>query len=318
MAPGAAPVPGRRPAMAVARLLVVPALLLTRRPAGPLIDRLIWMDGQWFRLIAIDWYDRPYVDGRWSEYPFFPLFPTLGGAADEARAVPPTVGPRRHLVARRPGGDGRRLPPRRAPPAAGRGAVGAVVPGHRPGRGDDGARLRRQPVPRRARVGAGARRGPAVVGGGTRSPPSPRRAGRTGGSPSSPSSSRCSWRGPDFGRSSPSPRRRWCSSSGGASTCAGRRAIPSCSGRRRMRGSRSRCRRCSPTRSPTRHWPALFHLDVHAGAGDPVRDASPAATALLGGRRGAHDPAVARCSASRVWPGTRSWRSRWRSPRPTC
>ena len=27
----------------------------------------------------LDWYDRPYVAGQWSEYPFFPLFPALGG-----------------------------------------------------------------------------------------------------------------------------------------------------------------------------------------------------------------------------------------------
>src|SRR6188768_3315701 len=59
----------------VARVLVVPALILSA-PAGQRAPgRLIWMDGQWFRLIALDFYDRPYVDGRWSEYPFFPLFP---------------------------------------------------------------------------------------------------------------------------------------------------------------------------------------------------------------------------------------------------
>jgi hypothetical protein len=48
------------------------------------------MDGQWFRLIALDWYDRPYVDGFWSEYPFFPLFPAIGGALMQV-GMPSTV-----------------------------------------------------------------------------------------------------------------------------------------------------------------------------------------------------------------------------------
>ena len=86
-AAGAPAVPRRRAAVAGR-----PGARSCRRcccPAGRArcgSGRLIWMDGQWFRLIAIDWYDRPYVDGLWSEYPFFPLFPTLGGAPDEARA----------------------------------------------------------------------------------------------------------------------------------------------------------------------------------------------------------------------------------------
>ncbi|MET0324203.1 MAG: hypothetical protein ABW219_03190, partial [Ilumatobacteraceae bacterium] len=50
--------------------------------------RLIWMDGQWFRLIALDFYDRPYVDGRWSEYPFFPLFPSAAGLLIKLGASP--------------------------------------------------------------------------------------------------------------------------------------------------------------------------------------------------------------------------------------
>ena len=50
------------------------------------------------------------------------------------------------------------------------------------------------------------------------------------------------------------------SSSAGARTWTGRPAIRSCSGRRRTRGPSSRSRRCSPTRSRTAHWPALFHL----------------------------------------------------------
>ncbi|MET0910036.1 MAG: hypothetical protein ABWZ99_11235, partial [Ilumatobacteraceae bacterium] len=74
----------------VARVILVPALILSA-PAGQRVPgRLIWMDGQWFRLIAVDWYDRPYIDGRWSEYPFFPLFPSLGGLLMKLGA-PPTV-----------------------------------------------------------------------------------------------------------------------------------------------------------------------------------------------------------------------------------
>lgn len=63
----------------VARLIAVPALVLSRDPGVVEPGRLIWMDGQWFRLIAVDWYDRPYTDGLWSEYPFFPLLPALAG-----------------------------------------------------------------------------------------------------------------------------------------------------------------------------------------------------------------------------------------------
>ena len=72
----------------VARLLVIPALAIGAPGPGFQLDRLIWMDGQWFRLIAIDWYDRPYVDGQWSEYPFFPLFPALGGGLMRVGASP--------------------------------------------------------------------------------------------------------------------------------------------------------------------------------------------------------------------------------------
>ena len=72
----------------VARLLVVPALVLTGKPGEVQMGRLIWMDGQWFRLIAVNFYDRPYIDGRWSEYPFFPLFPSLGGVLMKLGASP--------------------------------------------------------------------------------------------------------------------------------------------------------------------------------------------------------------------------------------
>ena len=70
------------------RAVVVPVIVLSA-PAGQRAPgRLIWMDGQWFRLIALDFYDRPYVDGRWSEYPFFPLFPSLAGGLMKLGASP--------------------------------------------------------------------------------------------------------------------------------------------------------------------------------------------------------------------------------------
>ncbi len=64
----------------VARLLVVPAVGLGYRGDRFYARALLTMDGQWFRLIALDGYDTPYVRGLWSEYPFFPLFPGLSGA----------------------------------------------------------------------------------------------------------------------------------------------------------------------------------------------------------------------------------------------
>jgi hypothetical protein len=61
----------------VARLVVVPVLVLSAPGERFYAGALLSMDGQWFRLIAIDGYDVPYVPGGWSEYPFFPLFPTV-------------------------------------------------------------------------------------------------------------------------------------------------------------------------------------------------------------------------------------------------
>ena len=63
----------------IARVLTVPVLVLSGREGARGAGQLIAMDGQWFRLIALDWYDRPYAEGFWSEYPFFPLFPLLAG-----------------------------------------------------------------------------------------------------------------------------------------------------------------------------------------------------------------------------------------------
>lgn len=57
-------------------LVIVPVILLSHRLA---VGNLLVMDGGWNRFIALDWYDRPYVPGGWSEYPFFPLYPGLAG-----------------------------------------------------------------------------------------------------------------------------------------------------------------------------------------------------------------------------------------------
>jgi Gpi18-like mannosyltransferase len=64
----------------VARLIVVPAMTIGAEGDRFHARALLTMDGQWFRLIALDGYDAPYVPGNWSEYPFFPLFPGIAGA----------------------------------------------------------------------------------------------------------------------------------------------------------------------------------------------------------------------------------------------
>ena len=154
----------------VARMVLVPALALADGPGGMNLARLIWMDGQWFRLIAIDWYDRPYADGFWSEYPFFPLLPAVGGALDENR-VPSDGGPGGNLVARRARGAGRCLPAGHAPPFGNHGAVGTVVPCHRAGRTDHGDGIRRQSLSCRCDLGLRLGGGSRLVGlrvGGTR------------------------------------------------------------------------------------------------------------------------------------------------------
>jgi Gpi18-like mannosyltransferase len=74
----------------VVRLVVVPALVFSvpgdRFYAGALLS----MDGQWFRLIALDGYDLPYVPGSFSEYPFFPLFPAMASVPMRL-GIPDTV-----------------------------------------------------------------------------------------------------------------------------------------------------------------------------------------------------------------------------------
>src|SRR6187549_3345881 len=64
----------------IARLLVVPVMIFRSPHGGGTYPQwLLVMDGGWFRLIALDWYDRHDGVGGISEYPFFPLFPAAGG-----------------------------------------------------------------------------------------------------------------------------------------------------------------------------------------------------------------------------------------------
>lgn len=74
----------------VVRLVVVPALVLSAPGERFYAGALLSMDGQWFRLIALDGYDLPYVRGSWSEYPFFPLFPALASVPMRL-GIPDTV-----------------------------------------------------------------------------------------------------------------------------------------------------------------------------------------------------------------------------------
>jgi hypothetical protein len=74
----------------LARIVAVPMLVATTPGRRFYAGGLLSMDGQWFRMIALDWYDRPYQPGAWSEYPFFPLFPAAGGALMQG-GVPSTV-----------------------------------------------------------------------------------------------------------------------------------------------------------------------------------------------------------------------------------
>ena len=177
---------------------------------------------------------------------------------------------------------------------AGAAAVGAVVPRHRAGRADDGARLRRQPVPRRRDLGPRARRGSPLVGGRAARR---RRDGEPARTASSPSSrvvvtvlvARAGR--PGAGRRG--RRRRWCSSSAGAGTCGGRPAIRSCSGRPRTRGTRSRCRRCSPTPARDR---------APAGAVPPRRPCCALADPLRASGSGASRPPGPSSSRSACCP----------------
>lgn len=75
----------------VARVLVLPLLLVNTTPNESIRPAwLLAMDGGWFRAIALDWYDRHDGVGGIGEYPFFPLFPSAGGALMRL-GVPSTI-----------------------------------------------------------------------------------------------------------------------------------------------------------------------------------------------------------------------------------
>ena len=91
------------------------------------------MDGGWFRLIALDWYDRHDGVGGIGEYPFFPLFPAIGGVLMRL-GVPSTVALAGLSWAAALAGDGgrpaaRRAARRRAAPADLTPWVIALAPG---------------------------------------------------------------------------------------------------------------------------------------------------------------------------------------------
>jgi hypothetical protein len=47
----------------------------------PDYSRLVTWDGNWYRIIATLGYGKPPLDGQWSTWPFFPLFPSLSWLA---------------------------------------------------------------------------------------------------------------------------------------------------------------------------------------------------------------------------------------------
>ena len=52
-------------------------ILGARNPPHPDITRMVMWDGGWYQLIATHGYGAPPVDGVWSVWPFFPLYPVL-------------------------------------------------------------------------------------------------------------------------------------------------------------------------------------------------------------------------------------------------
>ena len=230
------PVPRRR--AAVARR---PAARRRRRcvlaaPAGATsrLGRLIWMDGQWFRLIATRLV-RPAVHRRALErVPVLPAVPGARRRRSMKLGAPPTLALAGHLVAGRARRDGRRPPARRPAPAGDarrRGRRGSSPSRPAPSRWSSG--YSDSLYLAGAGLGARARRGPPLVGGraarrrrhGQPAERVDRRRRRRRHGRSSPA--------PAGGRSSPWPRRRWRSSSAGAGTCGRPPAIRSCSGRPR-------------------------------------------------------------------------------------
>src|SRR5215218_8573089 len=65
----------------VARIVVVGTMMVPYEPHQIHLQRLILLDGQWFKIIATQWYDGPYARGFPSTFPFFPLYPALAGGA---------------------------------------------------------------------------------------------------------------------------------------------------------------------------------------------------------------------------------------------
>jgi hypothetical protein len=63
----------------VSRVLTTFVLLIlgSRTAPHPDITRLVMWDGGWYQLIATHGYGAPPVDGVWSVWPFFPLYPGL-------------------------------------------------------------------------------------------------------------------------------------------------------------------------------------------------------------------------------------------------
>src|SRR2546423_13159292 len=69
-------------AWAASRMLSVGVLLVlgSRTVPRPDITRLVMWDGGWYQLIATHGYGAPPVNGVWSVWPFFPLYPALVAA----------------------------------------------------------------------------------------------------------------------------------------------------------------------------------------------------------------------------------------------
>ena len=63
----------------VSRVVTVVTLMIlgARNPPHPDITRMVMWDGGWYQLIATHGYGAPPVNGVWSVWPFFPLYPVL-------------------------------------------------------------------------------------------------------------------------------------------------------------------------------------------------------------------------------------------------
>jgi hypothetical protein len=73
-------------AWVVSRVIGITTLMvLGARTARDVPDysRLVTWDGNWYRIIATFGYGKPPLDGQWSTWPFFPLFPSLSWLAHQ-------------------------------------------------------------------------------------------------------------------------------------------------------------------------------------------------------------------------------------------